>query len=81
MIPIGVVLAVAGIVAIVSNRNDDGDRQLSLRQIACETLVDHDAEFTYSFVKDIAEDHPYTFPNADLAARQAMTMAQAGNCS
>lgn len=79
---IAVILAAGGIIAVAQQRDDPPPRLLSLNEIACDTLKDHDQEFTYGFLKDIAADHPYTFPDADRAARLAIDLAQApGGCS
>jgi hypothetical protein len=81
---IAAVFAVLAVSAIVKNNtkaSDTPQRPMTLVEAACSYLRSGDsADAAYGYTKSLAAEHPFTFPDAGVAAHEAVAQAQAQGC-
>jgi hypothetical protein len=66
---------------IAGARHKSNTPTMSLTEAACKLLREGETtDRTYEIAKDLARDHPYTYPDAGLSARAAVDQAVAQGC-
>jgi hypothetical protein len=79
----GCILAGSVAIGAVTKKDEPAEpsRRMSLTEAVCDMLNKGDEpDFAFRVARDLANDHPATYPDAEVAARQALTAAQAKGC-